>query len=127
MATRKRAHKPDGTFSPDDPSTPHINEAYQQPASPDMPISVDSLAAFMRIDHPDRQRLDTALTLARTAAEQSIGRPIRSAEPHAIRHGIHLLSSHLLLLDTLSEVPPPSEIPLVVRGLWRSHAQHQPV
>lgn len=127
MATRKRAHKPDGTFSPDDPSTPHTNEAYQQPASPDLPISVDSLAAFMRIDHPDRQRLDTALTLARTAAERFIGRPIRKAEPHSIRHGIHLLSAHLLVLDQLQEVPTTTEIPLTVRGFWRANAGHQPI
>lgn len=123
MTTRKRARKPDGTFSPDDPATPHVNEAYQQ----DLQISVDSLAAFMRIEHPDRQRLDTALSLARAAAERFIGRPIRDAEPHAVRHGIHLLSAHLLFLDELEEVPTTIEIPLVVRGIWRSNAGHQPI
>ena len=29
---RKRAHKEDGTFKADDPSTPDVNEAFEAPA-----------------------------------------------------------------------------------------------
>jgi hypothetical protein len=114
---RKRARQPDGTFKPDDPATP-IDEAFQPgPQGPDLPLSIDSLAEFMAIQHPDRHRLDSALTLAKAAAQRVIGRPLRDTEPHAIRHGIHLFASSLLLTDSLEA---PGAPPLVVRALWKS-------
>jgi hypothetical protein len=114
--TRKRARTTEGQFQADDPSTPERNEAYVQ----DLPLNVDSLAAFMGIEQPDRARLSTALGLASTAAEAVIGRPIGEAEPHGIRHGVHMLASQLLIKDALEVAPTGAEIPGVIRYLWKA-------
>lgn len=113
MTQRKRAQNDLGHFTADDPSTPDLNEAYE-PAL--LPLDVESLAAFLQIEHPDRQRLATALDLASQAAAATIHRPITPQEPHAIRHGVHMLASQLLLADRLQEIP--TTIPLVIRALW---------
>lgn len=114
--TRKRARTDEGQFQADDPATPERNEAYVQ----DLPLDVDSLAAFMEIAQPDRERLGRALELAKEAAAAATGRPISDAEPHGIRHGIHMLASQLLIKDQLGAMPAGAEIPGVVRYLWRS-------
>lgn len=119
MATRKRARTDDGQFKADDPATPATNEAFE-PASAHLPVSVDSLAAFMEIAQPDRERLGLALELASTAAANTIGRAIRAAEPHGVRHGIHMLAAELLIKDQLEAVPEGVEIPAVIRYLWKS-------
>lgn len=116
--TRKRARTTEGQFQADDPATPEQNEAYVQ----DLPLDVDSLAAFMEIEQPDRERLGLALELASTAATNTIGRPIRAAEPHGIRHGVHMLAAQMLLKDALEEAPQGAEIPGVVRYLWKTAA-----
>ena len=117
--TRKRARTAEGQFQADDPATPATNEAFE-PASPDLPLSVDSLAAFMEIAQPDRERLSVALQLANAAAGNTIGRPIRAAEPHGVRHGVHMLAAQLLIKDALDAAPDAADIPLVVRYLWQS-------
>ena len=116
--TRKRARNDDGEFKPDDPATPAVNEAYE-PAVPALPLNVASLAAFMEVEHPDHERLGKALELAAAAAAATIGRPLLVAEPHAIRHGVHMLAAELLLKDALAAVPDAAEIPAVVRAFWK--------
>lgn len=116
--TRKRARNDDGEFKPDDPATPAVNEAYE-PAVPALPLNVASLAAFMQVEHPDRDRLGKALQLASAAAAATIGRPLLEAELHPVRHGVHLLAAELLLKDALETVPEGVEIPAVVRAFWR--------
>jgi hypothetical protein len=116
--TRKRARNDDGEFKPDDPATPAVNEAYE-PAVPALPLNVASLAAFMEVEHPDHERLGKALELAAAAAAATIGRPLLEAEPHAIRHGVHMLAAELLLKDALAAVPDAAEIPAVVRAFWK--------
>lgn len=114
--TRKRARTAAGQFQADDPATTERNEAYVQ----DLPLNVDSLATFMEIDQPDRERLGKALELASTAAAAVLGRPVRAAEPHGVRHGLHLLASQLLIKDQLDGAPSGVEIPAVVRYLWKT-------
>lgn len=121
MATtrpRKRARTDDGQFKPDDLATPQ-NEAYELTAPTELPLDVASLAAFMEIEQPDRERLGKALELATTAAAATIGRTLRAAEPHLIRHGVHMLASQLLLKDALDAVPDAPDIPAVVRAFWK--------
>lgn len=89
-------------------------------AAADLPLDVDSLAAFMEIEQPDRERLGRALELASTAAANYIGRPIRDAESHGVRHGVHMLAAELLLKDALEDAPAGVEIPGVVRALWKT-------
>lgn len=115
MATRKRARNDAGKFKADDPATPERNEAFVQ----DLLLNVDSLAAFMEVQQPDRERLGRALELASTAAAATIGRMLRDAEPHPIRHGVHMLASQLLLKDALDAVPEGVSIPAVVRAFWK--------
>lgn len=96
------------------------------PTAPLLALSVDSLAKFLSIEHPNRARLGTALDLATTAAQDYLGQPITpEALPHPIRHGIHKLATHLLLTHQLERVPAQAEIPAIVRGLWR-HASAGP-
>lgn len=116
MATRKRARTTAGQFQADDPATTERNEAYVQ----DLPLDVDSLAAFIEIEQPDRERLGRALELAKEAALAVTGRPVGEAASHGIRHGIHMLASQLLLKDQLEAAPVGAEIPGVVRYLWKS-------
>lgn len=116
--TRKRARTDAGRFQADDRTTPERNEAYVQ----DLPLDVDSLAAFMEIEQPDRTRLDQALELASTAAAAVLGRPVRAVEPHSVRHGVHMLASQLLIKDQLDAAPSGVEVPAVVRYLWKSAA-----
>lgn len=98
----------------------------QAPAAPRLALSVDSLADFLSIEHPDRDRLWRALDLATTAAQDYLGEPITpEALPHPIRHGIHMLAAQLLVTDQLERVPAQVEIPAIVRGLWR-HASVGP-
>lgn len=118
--TRKRARNDAGEFKADDPVTPDINEAYVDDAGPVLNMSVDSLAAFMEITQPDRERLGRALELAKEAAASAIGRLIQDAEPHGIRHGIHMLASQLLIKDSLEAAPAGAEIPGVIRYLWQA-------
>ena len=82
-------------------------------------LDVDSLAAFMGIDQPDRDRLGHALELATAAAKTITGQIIGDMEPHGIRHGVHMLASELLIRDQLEDIPEPSAIPLVEIG--RAH------
>lgn len=116
MATRKRARTTEGQFKADDPITPERNEAYVQ----DLPLGVDSLAAFMGLEQPDRARLSRAMGLASTAAEAVTGRPVGDTASHGIRHGIHMLASQLLIKDQLEDIPTGVEIPGVVRYLWKA-------
>ena len=109
--TRKRARTAEGQFQADDPATPEQNEAYAQ----DMPLDVASLAAFMEIEQPDRERLGLALELAKDAAFAVTGRPVGERASHGIRHGVHMLASQLLLKDALEKAPAGVEIPGVVR------------
>lgn len=89
-------------------------------AAPLQTLNVDSLAAFMGIEQPDRSRLTRALDLAIEAAEAVTGQPIGDTAPHGIRHGVHLLASELLIKDQLEDIPEPAAIPLVVRYLWQA-------
>jgi hypothetical protein len=103
MATRKRATPP------------------PEPAPvPEQELSVDSLAAFLQTDAPDRERLAQALRLASEAAAMVTGTPIGSIASHGIRHGVHLLASQLLIQDQLDTTPTAADIPLVVRYLWKT-------
>lgn len=83
-------------------------------------LNVDSLAAFMGIEQPDRDRLEHALDLAIAAGESVTGRLIGDMAPHGVRHGVHLLAAELLIKDQLDDIPDPAAIPLVVRYLWQS-------
>jgi hypothetical protein len=114
--TRKRARTDEGKFQADDPATPERNEAYVQ----DFPLSVDSLAAFMEIEQPDRERLGRALDLAKEAALAVTGQTVGKTAAHGIRHGIHMLASQLLIKDQLDAAPQDAEIPGVVRYLWKT-------
>lgn len=116
--TRRRARTDAGQFKADDPATAERNEAYVA----DLSLDVDSLAAFMEIQQPDRERLAKALELAATAAAAVLGRPVRIAEPHGVRHGVHMLASQLLIKDQLDAAPTGTEIPGVVRYLWKTAA-----
>lgn len=116
--TRKRARTDDGQFKADDPATPQRNEAYVQ----DLPLNVDSLAAFMEIEQPDRERLGRALELAKDAALAVTGKPVGEVTSHGVRHGVHMLASQLLLKDQLDAAPVGAEIPGVVRYLWKTAA-----
>ena len=93
-------------------------EAYVQ----DLPLDVASLAAFMEIEQPDRERLGRALELAKEAALTVTGRPVGDIAPHGIRHGVHMLAAQMLLKDALEEAPQGAEIPGVVRYLWKTAA-----
>jgi hypothetical protein len=114
--TRKRARTTAGQFQADNPSTPERNEAYIQ----DLPLNVDTLAAFMALEQPDRARLQQGLDLATQAAAAYISRPITGNEPHGIRHGIHMLAAQLLIADRLDATPTGQQIPGVVRYLWKT-------
>ncbi len=117
--TRKRARTTAGQFQGDDPASAERNEAYVQ----DLPLNVDSLAVFMSLEQPDRERLQQGLDLAIEAAANYIGRPITGNESHPIRHGIHMLAAQLLIADHLDATPTPASIPGVVRYLWKAHAR----
>jgi hypothetical protein len=114
--TRKRARTDDGQFKADDPTTSDRNEAYVQ----DLPLDIDSLAAFMDIEQPDRERLGRALDLAKEAALAATGQPVGDAAGHGIRHGVHMLAAQLLLKDQLEAAPAGADIPGVVRYLWKT-------
>lgn len=114
--TRKRARTEDGQFKADDPATMERNEAYVH----EIPLNADSLAAFMEIEQPDRERLGKALELAKEAALAVTGKPVGDATCHNIRHGVHMLASQLLLKDQLDAAPVGAEIPGVVRYLWKT-------
>lgn len=86
----------------------------------DLPIDIDSLAAFMGIEQPDRERLGSALGLALDAAAAATGAPVGETASHGIRHGVHLLASQLLIKDQLDSAPEGTDIPLVVRYLWKA-------
>lgn len=86
----------------------------------DLPLDVDSLAAFMEIEQPDRARLGQALELAKAAALAITGQPIGATAPHGIRHGVHMLAAELLIKDALDVTPEGIEIPAVVRYLWKT-------
>jgi hypothetical protein len=116
--TRKRARTTAGQFQADDPATIERNEAYIE----DIPLNVDSLAAFMTLEQPDCARLQQGLDLATQAAAVYIGRPITGNEPHPIRHGIHMLAAQLLIADQLDSTPHAASIPGVVRYLWKANA-----
>lgn len=123
MATRKRARDDDGQFKADDPATEAVNEAFEI----EQDLNVDSLAAFIGDDKPDRKRLDRALARAREAAETFIGEPVGDTAPHAIRQGVHLLAAQLLITDQLDAAPSEESIPLLVRYYWRlADAGRQP-
>lgn len=104
------------------PRTRTRKRARSDESETDLPLNIDSLAAFMEIEQPDRARLGQALDLARAAAAATIGRSMRDAEPHGIRHGIHMLASELLIKDQLEAAPVGAEIPGVVRYLWKASA-----
>lgn len=126
--TRRRARTDDGQFKPDDPATREVDEAFEEPAAADQPLSIHSLAQFLADERPNKVRLGQALALAKAAAEAFTGAPVGDAAPHNIRHGIHLLAAHLLLTNELDSPPDAAAIPLVIRYFWRSaDAGRQPV
>lgn len=88
--------------------------------TPEQAVTVDSLAAFMDIEQPDRERLGLALQLAKEAALAVTGRPVGDAASHGIRHGVHMLAAQLLIKDQLEAAPQGPEIPGVVRYLWKT-------
>jgi hypothetical protein len=95
-------------------------------APQDLPINTAALAAFLTdgAANADPAHLERVLELSLQAAEAFIGHPIGDAAPHPIRHGVLLLAAHLLLLEEHQDEPPAAaDIPLVIRYLWRSHAQ----
>ena len=53
MADKKRARDEDGKFIADDPSTPDVNEAYEQEAKPEVPqtyvITLDTLNKVVNV------------------------------------------------------------------------------
>jgi len=53
MADKKRARTEDGKFVADDPSTPDVNEAYEQEAKPEVPqtyvITLDTLNKVVNV------------------------------------------------------------------------------
>ena len=53
MADKKRARTEDGKFVADDPSTPDVNEAYEQEAKPEVPqtyvITLDTLNKVINV------------------------------------------------------------------------------
>ena len=53
MADKKRARTEDGKFIADDPSTPDVNEAYEQEAKPEVPqtyvITLDTLNKVVNV------------------------------------------------------------------------------
>ncbi len=98
--TRKRASKPAST--------------------PEQALGIDSLAAFMEIEQPDRERLGRALELAKEAAQSVTGRPVGDTATHGIRHGIYMLAAQMLIKDRLDAAPQGAEIPGVVRYLWKT-------
>lgn len=119
MATRKRARTEMGQFQGDDPSTPHINEAWVVADTAD-------LAAFMALEQPDEPRLALALTRAKEAAATVTGQPVPERMRHELRQGIRLLASQLLLKDAdLSAPVEPEAIPLVARYYFKLAARAQ--
>lgn len=99
---------------------PPPTEPAAVPAGMELPLDVDSLAAFMEIEQPDRDRLSRALDLAKEAALAVTGQPIGDHANHGIRHGIHMLASQLLIKDHLEAAPVGAEIPGVVRYLLKT-------
>lgn len=97
MATRKRAQAPEQTQA----------------------VTVDSLAAFIGDQQPDRDRLEQALTLAKDAALNFTGIAVGDTAPHPIRQGIFMLAAKLLITNQLEESPATDTIPLVVRYYFR--------
>jgi hypothetical protein len=92
-----------------------------QPApTPEQAVSIDSLAAFMEIEQPDRERLGLALELAKEAALAVTGKPVGDVACHGVRHGVHMLASQLLLKNQLDASSSGAEIPGVVRYLWKT-------
>lgn len=123
MATRKRARNDEGQFQADDPATPAVNEAFEH----EQGVSVDSLAAFVGAEQPDRERLQKALDLAKAAAATVTGSPVGDTASHPVRQGIHLLAAQLLITGQLDAEPQDEQIPLVVRYYWRlADAGRQP-
>lgn len=107
----------------DDPATAEVNEAFEV----DQALSVDSLAAFIGAEKPDRDRLQKALTVAKDAAAAFTGAAVGDNASHAIRQGVHLLAAQLLITGQLDATPHDEEIPLVVRYYWRlANAGRQP-
>lgn len=107
-------------------TTPRRRKPPAVTPAPLLPVSVDTLADFLAIEHPDRERLGRGIDIAITAATSFIGEPVApDALPHTIRHGIHILAAQLLLADQLERVPAREEIPAVIRALW-SHANAGP-
>jgi hypothetical protein len=53
MSDKKRARTEDGKFIADDPSTPDVNEAYEQEAKPEVPqtyvITLDTLNKVINV------------------------------------------------------------------------------
>lgn len=97
-------------------------------APPTLPVSIDTLAAFIGDEQPNRDRLEQALALATAAAEAFTGQPVGETAPHAIRQGINLLASQLLITDQLEKPPADADISIVVRAFWRQpDAGHQQV
>ena len=83
-------------------------------------VTVDSLAAFIGDQQPDRDRLEQALTLAKDAALNFTGVAVADTAPHPIRQGIFMLAAKLLITNQLEESPATDAIPLVVRYFWRA-------
>jgi hypothetical protein len=107
--TRKRARTEEGQFKADDPSTPHLNEAW---------ITTDGLAEFIGFNG-DKSKLDKAIKLSASAAEAFLGKPVPAQMSHNLAQGLKLLATKLLLTDKLSDSPTEQEIPLVVRYYFR--------
>lgn len=90
-----------------------------EPAAPDQSISVDSLAAFMAVEQPDREAMSKALDRAKEAAASLAGIAVPDVASNTLRQSIHLLASKLLISQQLDEPVQAHEVPLVVRYYWK--------
>jgi hypothetical protein len=89
-------------------------------ASPPPPLEVSTAAleAFIGASIIDAACASAAMERATAAAEAFTGQPIPDPCSHALRHGIFLYASKLLMLPDDSPAAEPS---LIVRAMWRNH------
>jgi hypothetical protein len=87
------------------------------PPPPPLDLSPEALEAFIGTTI-DADRARPALERATAAAEAFIGQSIPDPCPHALRQGIFLFASQLLMLPDGSPAAEPS---LVTRAMWQAH------
>jgi hypothetical protein len=88
------------------------------PPPPPLEVSTAALEAFIGASIIDPARASAAMKRATAAAEAFTGQPIPDPCPHALRHGVLLYASQLLILPDNSPAAEPS---LIVRAMWRNH------